>query len=528
MTILTQRLVVDSAQLETLRSERRDLVEEIQVGDDKWEMTEGPFSSYKRQLVVQPRPDSTFEVEEQTEFELAIPYWWPFVLPLMRRALSDTDRRPRKRWWWADEVVTQNTAQLFGSLAVFGLISGYLGVTIGQTLTFAAEEFAVDEGAQSQTLAAVRIGVVLSLIALWQGHRIGRRPMVIGFSLIAIVFSVLGAASPNLFALGATQTIGRGFTTGLISLVALSTTEEVPASSRAVSVSYMAMATAVGSSMVLLMLPLADLAIWGWRLIYVVPVVFLPLVRSAARQLPETRRFAAATQAKASDHIDKKRFAIIGFTAFALAMFISPASQLRNDFLNDDLGYSALDVSIFQAVIFAPAGIAMVLSGLIADRKGRRVVGSTVAIVGVATTAYSFQTTGLALWVAACVGAVSISAFIPVFRVYGTELFPTRARARAAGWVDLIGVAGSALGLVIVGWLSTRLGGLPPAIATMLIPASLAALVFLFFFPETAQADLEAFNPSDPKVEKPTRLSEPQSQGSTPVSDHDSRQPKIG
>lgn len=527
MTTVTQRLVVDRAQLEALRSERRDLLEEVQTGHDQWGMSEGPFSRYERRLTVNPGPGPRFVVDEQIDFKLAIPYWWPFVLPLMTRALKGIDRRPRKRWWWSYEVITQNTAQLFGSLAVFGLISGYLGVTIGQTLTFAAEEFGVDEAAQSQTLAAVRIGVVLSLIALWQGHRIGRRPMVIGFTLIAIAFSIFGAASPNLYALGATQTVGRGLTTGLISLIALSITEEVPASSRAVSISYMAMATAVGSAMVLFMLPLADLAIWGWRLIYIIPVIFVPLVRSAARQLPETRRFAAAANVAAPARIDIRRFAILAVTGFALAMFVSPASQLRNDFLNDDLGYSALDVSIFQAVIFAPAGIAMMLSGLIADRKGRRKIGATVALVGTVATAYSFQTTGLWLWAAACLGAISISAFIPVFRVYGTELFPTRARARAAGWLDLVGVAGSATGLLIVGELSTRWDGLPPAIAAMLIPAMLAVAVFVMFFPETVDAELETFNPSDPTVEKSTRPPDQLSQASALPSEHGSRRSNI-
>ena len=531
MKTIEQTLVVDGQQLAELRSCRTDLVAEVAAGIDTWTMVEGPFRHYKRTLRVDsatngdPLSNPSYTVSEQTTFELAIPYWWPFVQPLMTRALLDTNRTPRKRWWWSTEIITQTTAQLFGSLAVFGLISGYLGVTIGQTLTFAAEEFKVDEAAQSQTLAAVRIGVVLSLIALWRGHRVGRRPMILAFTVIAIVCSLLGAASPNLVALGLSQTVGRGLTTGLISLIALSTTEEVPASSRAVSVSYMAMATAVGSSLVLLMLPLADVAIWGWRLIYVVPLAFLPLVYRAAKHLPETQRYSAATEAEAPAKIDMKRLTLIAGSAFAIALFVSPASQLRNDFLNDDLGYSALQVGIFQAVIFAPAGIAMVLSGLVADRKGRRVIGAVTLAFGAALTAISFQTTGVLLWVTASLGAVSLSAFFPAFRVYGTELFPTRARARAAGWIDLVGVSGSAVGLLAVGWLSNRLDGLPASIGVMVVPALLASVVFWRLYPETAKRDLEVFNPADPTL-RPTIYQSPQaSRHEDSPGGHDSRQP---
>ena len=67
-----------------------------------------------------------------------------------------------------------------------------------------------------------------------------------------------------------------------------------------------------------------------------------------------------------------------------------------------------------------------------------------------------------------------------------------------AGWIDLIGVSGSAVGLVIAGYWAGGSGRLADPI-TWLAAATLgSAVIVAALFPETAARELEEFNPSDP------------------------------
>ena len=252
--------------------------------------------------------------------------------------------------------------------------------------------------------------------------------------------------------------------------------------------------------MVVWFLPLNDLIQGGWRIVYLIPGVFLLPLWWISRYLPETRRFAAAASNEAPAVVNWARFALVGGAAFASAMFLSPASQLRNEYLRDDLSYSATTISLFQLVISAPAGLAIILAGLAADRVGRRWIGAIGVSVGAIMIALSFQFTGTGLWLAASAGIVFTAMAAPAMRGYGVELFPTRSRARVGGMLDVVDVAGSAVGLLAVGYLSERWDDLGLAIGVFVFAPILVGVAIIAFFPETAATELEHFNPSDPDL----------------------------
>ncbi|MGF1596460.1 MAG: MFS transporter [Acidimicrobiales bacterium] len=501
-TASTTRTVDDDG-LDQLRRPRTDLLTERSAGPDAWTMDEGPFRHYRRTLQVSPTAAGRHRVTERIEFSLAVPLWKVLINPLMKRALRSADRRTRRRWWWPAQLVDQRTATMVGVLSTIGVVTGYLGVMIGQTITFAAADFGRGDAAQANTLAAVRIGVLLPVLLLPRADRLGRRPLILAFATTAIAFTVVGAAAPDLEILGLTQTVARGLTTGLITLLVVASTEEVPSGARAFTISILTMATALGAGMVLWVLPVADVVDGGWRIVYAAAAVFLPLVWWVGRQLPETRRFAAATTHEAPGRIEWGRFVLLGTTAFVSAMFFSPASQLRNEFLRDDLGYTAASVSLFQLIISAPAGTAILVSGILADRIGRRRIASISLAVGGTMLALSYQLTGPGLWLTASVGVVLTGAAIPATRGYSSELFPTRSRARVGGLLDGVGVAGSAAGLVLVGQLSERWDDLGRAIGLMVVAPLVVAAIIAIRFPETASTELEAFNPDDPVMPGP-------------------------
>ncbi len=475
-------------------------------------MVEGPFDHYRRTLTVQSvdrataatidddRSGPLFEVTERTDFKLAIPLWWPYLLPPIKKALADPDRAPRRRWWWPTEVVTADTARLIAALATIGTMAGYLGVIIGQTLTFAAKDFGVDDQVQGFTLGIVRIGVVISFVFLRWADRIGRRPLTLTFAALAIVLTAVGAASPNIFFLGGSQTVARGLATGLLTLITVASTEEVPASSRALCIGFLTLTTGFGASMVVFTLPLADLIVGGWRITYALPLLFLPILAWVGRWFPETRRFTAATQHSAPDRIRWGRFALIGFAAYASGVYLSPASQFRNEYLSDDLSFTATKITLFQVLVSIPASIAIPVAGYLADRYGRRWLGAGSLSIAVVFSALSYQLTGAGLWITACISATCAAATVPAMRGYQTELFPTRSRGRVGGMLDVVLVAGSATGLFAVGYLSERTGSLGQSIGMMVFAPLIVAVVIILFFPETADQELETFNPDDPTL----------------------------
>ncbi len=513
MARITRTFTVDAAGLERLRTARTDLLEERQDGHDQWTIAEGPFSSYRRELTVGPEVDSAngagsaagqstapITVTETTEYKLALPIWWPYLWLPMRFALASQDRNPRRRMWWPKAVVPASISRLICYLATIGAMAGYMGVLIGQTLTFAASDFGIDDDVQANTLAAVRVGVLLSFVFLGRADRTGRKPLTIRFATAAILFTALGALAPNIFALGASQTIARGLTTGLLTLITLASTEEVPASSRAIGISFMTLATGFGAALMVWVLRIADLSVGAWRLAYVVPLLFLPLLWWINQNMPETRRFVAADASKAPAPINWWRFALIGGAAFVSAIYLSPASQLRNEFLRGDLGFSAGDVSTFQLLISFPATAAVPIGGAIADRYGRRWFGAGSLAVSAIVGAISYQTTGWLLWVTAAISLSAAAASVPALRGYQTELFPTRARGRVGGMIDVLAVTGSAIGLVTVGQLAVRWDDLGLAIGSMVFAPLLVAAAIVAFFPETANRELEHFNPEDPDL----------------------------
>lgn len=524
MTVVERTRIVTAAGLENLVASRNDVVRELAVeqagrggGDNgygppsqawsqarthAWTMEAGPFDHYRRTLEVGPADDGTdrFRTVERTEFKFAVPLWWIYLLPLLKRAIAGVDRRPRRRFWWPREVVSAGTARMIGSIGTVGAMAGFMGVLIGQTITFAAQDFGAGDDDQANTLAAARVGVLLSLVLLRRADRTGRRPLILGFAAGAIGLTMATALAPNLFVFGATQTLARGLTTGLLTLITLACTEEVPASSRALAISFATLATGFGAAIVIWLLPLAELVDGGWRLIYLVPGLFVPLLWWLSRTMPETRRFVAADSISAPPTVSWRRFALVGVAAFASSLFLSPVSQLRNEFLRGDLGYSATQISAFQLLVSLPATASVPVGGILADRFGRRWVGALALAGSSIALAASYQMTGPGLWIASTIGMSLSAAAVPALRGYQTELFPTRARGRVGGLLDVVLVSGSALGLVVVGALSVRWDDLGQAIGVLVFGPLAVAVLVIAFFPETANRELEEFNPGDPRI----------------------------
>jgi MFS family permease len=469
------------------------MIAERAAGPDRFACAEGPFSAYERTVATET-VDDTLRVTERITYVLAIPGWGvAFRVPVRRRLARPS---PDAGWWMPPDRFDGGTAVALSSLAALTLIAGYTGTLIAQTITFAADEFGASDQAQGGVLAATRVGVLLALVLVAAADRRGRRTLIRVSAYGACAFAVTGALAPSLIGLGISQTLSRGLSTALALLIGVLAAELVPRNSRAWTVSILALTAALGSGMAVWLLPLADLGERAWRLLYLVPLAGIPFTRWVIRGLPESERFVTAIE-RPPVRAHAGRLWLLAVSAFLASIFVAPASQFLNDFLRDDLGFSAARISAFTLLTNTPAFIGIVIGGRLADRRGRRLVGAVAMAGGVGLTVAMYLSQGWALWALSIAGGIVGAAAVPALGVYGPELFATTARGRANGMITVLGVTGSALGLLVVGTLSDRSGGIAAAMPVVAVGPALLAVLILVAYPETAHMALEDINPED-------------------------------
>jgi MFS family permease len=234
----------------------------------------------------------------------------------------------------------------------------------------------------------------------------------------------------------------------------------------------------------------------------VIALAGLPLVVAMGRHLPESRRFEVAHRTVAlAGH--GRRLLLLSSTAFLLAVFSTPASQLFNEFLRDERGFSASRITIFTVLTKTPGFLGVVAGGRIADVHGRRIVGSVAVTAGALLTACMVLSSGWPMWALSLVSAIVSAAAIPALGVYGPELFPTSLRGRANGLITVSGVLGTIGGLLTAGYLTDRWGGLGRPLLLLSAGPALMAVLILVFYPETSRQQLEELNPEDPSLAGP-------------------------
>jgi MFS family permease len=508
VTVLVR--AVAPADQATARQPRNDLVVEVPTGDGRFTARAGPFVGYERTLV----EDADGQLTQTIRYELAPMVWAWLLRHAYRIALLRRPRPGHTPWWSPPEAPDRRGSTALGTLCYLALVFGFIGTLLTQTITFAADELDASKTAQSAVLALVRVGVLGALVVTSLADRRGRRSVLLGVATVGCVVSTLSALAPDLVSLGVAQTLVRGCATAGAVLVGIVAAEEMPSGSRAFAFSLLAAAGAFGAGLCLMALPLADLGQGGWRLVMAASALLLPLVRLAARHLPESRRYDAA-HAEVTMAGHGSRVWLLAGSALLLALFTAPSSQLLNEFLRDERGFAAWQITVFSILTNTPGGIGLVLGGRLADTRGRRPVGAFGLAAGTLLTVAMVLLGGWPMWGMSMLAAVAGAMVVPAITVYGPELFPTSLRGRANGIIAILGVTGSVIGLLAAGWLSERWDGLGPALALLSIGPLIMAVLVLVAYPETAHQELEELNPED-RLEPPGAISSGQDTRGSP------------
>ena len=451
---------------------------------------------HRRTVELTPSGDAEdLDVTQTIDFRLAVPYFsWLFVLPF-KRALQrpGTGRAP---WWAPPARLDARAASVLGTLALLTVASGYLNTLFTQTVPFAGDEFGATNSALGVAGSVVRIGGLVALVVMIQADKRGRKVVLLWAATAGSLLAVTGAVAPSLAWLTTSQLLARAFGTAMVLLVTIVAAEEMPAGSRAYAVSLLAMSGGLGAGVCVAGLRLADVGPQGWRLLYVVPLLGLPIIQAVRRRLPESRRFIAPHVPGAmAGH--GKRLLLLAASGVMVNLFVAPSSQFGNQFLRDERGFSGGRIGLLTIVVGTPAVIGIVAGGRIADVRGRRVVAAVALVSGTFLTLLYFFASGWEMWVAASVGAIVSAAAIPALGVYGPELFPTGLRGRANGWVAVSSLVGSATGLTLCGFMADRFGRIGPAMSVLAIGPLLLAVLVVLAYPETAGCELEELNPED-------------------------------
>ena len=483
---------------------RDGLVVEERVAEGEFLAVNGPVEHYRRTVLCRSLtpPGANIDTEDGVEVTQTVTY--RFVFPFLgwmlagayARVLRQLGRPHRHPWWAPPEPIDARAAAMLGSLCALAAVTAYPGVVIGQTIEFAREELGFSASSQSYSLAVLRADFIVALGVVYLADRRGRRKVTLAAIALGCVLNAISALAPTLTILVGTQVVGRGFLTGAAVLIGILAAEEMPAGCRAYAVSLLTVVGALGAGTALLALPLADLGVRGWRLLFVLSLVGLPLVAAFGRHLPESRRFRTPhADVRMTGH--GRRLWLLGISALLFGFFLAPASQYQTVFLRRERGFSASRISLFAIGTNIWGGIGIVAGGRLADVRGRRKVAAVGIIGGVGCTVAMFFSVGWTIWAWSVLGSIIGAVTVPALGVYGPELFPTSLRGRANGIISGLGRVGSVLGLVVIAVLVSDDRPLAPIMALLAIGPALLAVLVVTAYPETAHRELEELNPED-------------------------------
>jgi len=355
-------------------------------------------------------------------------------------------------------------------------------------------------------LAVVRLASLASLplAALADGH--GRRRVLLGCVTGGLAVTALAALSPGYWWFVALFALGRPMLSATNAIAGVVAAEETESRDRAKAIGLLTAGYGIGAGLTALVRGVAGdgLGFRGLFALALVPLAAMPLL---ARRLEEPDRYrriratedpqVAATRPPVLGRVRpglRPRLWLLAALAFAIAFVTGPVNTFLFVYAENALGMSR---SSTAAMVLAagPVGLVGLLIGRwAADRLGRRVTAAgtqaMVALAGMLTYSGSRAAVAGGYLLAVLVA----SAYAPSFGALGAELFPTVARATAAGWLVAAGVLGAVAGLVAFGLLTDALDSFATAAVVICAPVVLTCVLFARL-PETRGLELEQSAP---------------------------------
>ncbi len=406
---------------------------------------------------------------------------------------------------------TRNDRRALFLMSLVAFFAGLSGTSISHTLPFARESLGLTEGDMFRVFAITRAVSLIGIAFTIRADREGRRkPFIAAFAML-IVGNAATAFLPGTLAFTLTQSVTRIGVVAVAALAVVVLAEELTPAVRAYGMGIYALAGSMGAGLGLILLPIAERSDGSWRLLFgisAVGLIVLPLLNQFLQESRAFRKFETnVTFTRALSAGLSKHFWPLAGIAFFVAAFSSPAFDFVFERLINDLAWDA-GPARFLLIVFSGLGaLGLLFGGRMADSVGRRQTTAVALVLG-AVGGIGFYTLGSGWLLAPSILLASFGAsmLVPAFAAHRSELFPTRVRATAAGWITNAAIAGSIVGFTVGSVVVDRIG-LSKTISLLAIGLVVAA-VLVSRLPETRGMDLvRAKRPS--RSQTPPPLPEP-------------------
>jgi len=376
--------------------------------------------------------------------------------------------------------------------AIIGFVSGYAASQMPHTLPFVRTSLELTEGQMSGVFAAVRAASLIGVVFTMAADRIGRRrPLLAAFALMSVA-SLMTAFIPTLPAYVISQSLVRISVVAIAAISIVLIAEEIPAGFRGLSLGIYGISGSLGVGFGLLLLPLAEGTDSAWRILFGIGSLGLLAFPLLNRFLPESRAFIPAPPfpfIKALGMGLGKHFWPMAGVAFFVAAFSSPAFDFVLERLINDLSWDT-GAARFLLIVFSGFGaVGLLVGGRLADTYGRRPTSVAALAIGL-VGGIGFYTIDSGWFLAGSIFLATLGATMltPSFAAQRAELFPTRIRATAGGWITNIAILGSIAGFGFGAFMIDRYG---LTVTVSLLGAGLVVSIFLMLrLPETKGMDL--------------------------------------
>jgi predicted MFS family arabinose efflux permease len=289
---------------------------------------------------------------------------------------------------------------------------------------------------------------------------------------------------------------------------------------RALGLGLYALAGAAGSGIGLALLPIAENSETSYRTLFAFTGFGLLALPMLVRFLGESRAYVQyerkITFRKALKAGLGRHFWPMAAIVFLIALFSSPATAFVMERLVDDLAWEAAPAR-FLLMVFSGLGAGgVIVGGRMADLVGRKRTTITAMVAGlVGGVAFYTQDSGWVLAPAIFVATLGLGMLTPSLASHRSELFPTRVRATASGWIVNVAIGGSITGFVIGAVIVDKVG-LSTTI-TALAGGLIVAMLLVTQLPETRGMDLVRSRAGRSGATTATSQTEPTSSPPTPT-----------
>lgn len=397
---------------------------------------------------------------------------------------SPSQRRPR---------FTLRDRRVLFLMGLVAFSTGFGGSLMANTLPFARKSLGMTEGDMSAVFAVVRAASLFGLVFALQADTKGRRrPLLMAFLLLP-AGNLITAMVPGIAAYVVGQSIARIGIVAVAGLAIVIVAEELSPALRGYGLGIYSVLGGLGTGLALWALPIADGSLDGYRVLFGISALSLLAFPILHRYLSESRAyvqyntkvtFSQALKAGLSRH-----FWPLAGISFFVGAFASPAFDFALERLIGTLSWDTRP-ALFLIIVFSGGGMSgLFFGGRASDNIGRRPTTIVALLFGlIGGIAFYTVTSGWLLAPAIFLATFGMSMLAPSFAAHRAELFPTRVRASASGWLTNIAIVGSIFGFVI-GRVTIEQYGMASTIS--LLGTGLVIAMFLAYsLPETRGLDL--------------------------------------